>query len=108
MTVPGASRKVAAVEILHERETPQGWAYRVSVEPAGGQANKPPREHEVTLSWVDHDHLCGGRFAPSRVVEVVVRYVYEHPTAREVPDSFDVATARRWFPGMDGEILGML
>lgn len=95
---------MAAVQVLREEETDRGWSHRVAVEEDAG----PTREHTVTLSWADHDHLCGGRFAPSRVVEVIVRFVYEHPHARPVPEAFDVATARRWYPGLDAAVLGSL
>jgi hypothetical protein len=96
-----ASNNPAHIEVLTEEESGRGWAYRVSVDRGFGE----PREHAVTLSWADHEHWCGGRLPPSTVVRAVVRYLAEREDERPMPARFDAATARRWFPAIDRELL---
>lgn len=91
----------ACVEVMLEHETPRGWGYTVRLPgPDGG------REHEVTLSWADHDYWCGGTLAPSRVVaralETMLRVGL--PGGLTLPAKFDLATVRRWIRGFDSEL----
>lgn len=91
----------AGVEVMLEHETPRGWGYTVRLAgPAG------PREHEVTLSWADHDYWCGGAQPPSRVVERALETMLRVglPGGVELPAKFDLATVRRWIRGFDTEL----
>ncbi|MBL8761128.1 MAG: hypothetical protein JNL50_07480 [Phycisphaerae bacterium] len=92
--------RTSRVEIGHEAETPRGWRYEVHVTHADGTRS----EHWVTLAWVDHDHWCGGRLAPSRVVEMVLEYLLEKGTPVSFPAAFDAARARRWIPAIDQDL----
>lgn len=95
---------MAMIEVQTEEETGRGWRYGVRVEREGGRAST----HEVRLAWVDHEHWSGGRAAPSRVVEALLRFLVEREGSggREIPASFDAATVRRWYPDVDGVMGG--
>ncbi len=88
------------VSIGAETESGFGWRYDVTLAWADGSTS----EHVATLSWADHDHLCGGSAAPSRVMEAVIRYALERGR-RELPGRFDASTVRRWCPAMDSELV---
>lgn len=94
-----------SVEVKTEEEVGRGWRYVVGVV-RDGRAS----DHTVNLSWADHEHWCGGRCAPSRVIEALVRFVAEQEASggREIPASFDAATVRRWYPAADMEVAGRL
>jgi len=96
-----ASTKVAAIVVQTEQNAPRGWSYTVQVNHLDGTQTN----HVVTMAWADHEHWCGGRVAPSVVVEAVVAYVLDHraddSSATLLPASFDTARARRWFPQID-------
>jgi hypothetical protein len=98
----GMAQGTAQVRVESEEETPRGWRYRVTVEREGGAST----EHEVALAWVDHEHWCGGRVAPSTVVERLFGVLLER--GEEIPARFDAATARRWFRELDGELMRRL
>ncbi len=99
----------ARVEVLEERETSRGWSYRVVVVCGAGA----PSDHEVTLSWVDHNHWCGGTQAPSVTAERVLGALVaamadgmESGAMRDVrhgrlPERFDLSLARRMVPSID-------
>jgi hypothetical protein len=97
-------RSLAGIEIQSEQDSPFGWRYAVHVEHDDGRAT----DHTVTLAWVDHEHWCGGRLAPSRVIEAVVRYALDRPGAGELPARFDAARVRRWHPRIDEELAALL
>lgn len=85
------------IEVITEEESGPGWRYRIRITRDSG----PQTEHEVSLSWADHDHWSGGAAAPSKVVEAVVRYLIHRDHERPIPARFDAATVRRWWPDMD-------
>lgn len=87
----------AKIEVTTEQESDHGWSYEVAVERAGGGRT----EHRVTMAWVDCEHWAGGRFPPSRVVEALVGLLVEREGERPLPERFDAATARRWYPDLD-------
>jgi hypothetical protein len=91
---------VAKIEVITEEEAAQGWRYRVRLTRPDGRET----EHEVGLSWADHEYWSGGTAPPSRVVEAVVRYLVGRERERPIPARFDAATARRWWPAIDGEL----
>ena len=96
---------MASITIKTEEESPRGWVYLVEVARGPGS---PVSEHTVRLAWVDHEHWCGGRAAPSKVVEALVAYLVGREADRPLPESFDAATARRWHPGLDRDLPGLV
>lgn len=93
-----------AVHIHAEQETDRGWRYAVTLDRGNGQRT----DHDVTLSWADHEHWCGGQLPPSRVIEAVLRLLAGREGRDGVPATlparFDAATARRWWPALDREL----
>lgn len=89
------------VEVLDENETGMGWRFRVRITRDGGIAT----EHEVRLSWVDHDFWSGGASAPARVVQALMEYVIERGPVEAIPDRVDASTIRRRHPEVD-DVLG--
>lgn len=90
---------MADVDVQVEQEQGQGWRYQVALSRDGQKT-----EHTVRLAWVDHEHWCGGRVAPSKVVEALMAFLLRHEFEHEIPRSFDAATVRRWFPEVDQEL----
>jgi hypothetical protein len=88
---------VASIRVETEQETDQGWTYQVRIERDGRATT-----HTITLAWVDCEHWAGGRYPPSRVIEALVGLLVERESQRPIPDKFDAATARRWWPDLDG------
>lgn len=85
------------VEVLDERETGFGWEFRVRATAGEGVVG----EHEVRLSWVDHDYWSGGACPAARVVGAVVEYLYEVSNAEHIPARIDASTVRRRHPEID-------
>ena len=100
LSCPGVGAQVSKVDVHSEREVSRGWSYRVSVDHDDGSHS----EHEVRLAWVDHEHWCGGRLAPSRVVEVMFERILEATGLPPLPASFDLAKVRYWMPAIDQEL----
>ena len=92
---------MALIDVQDERETDKGWSYRVVVTRPSGETS----EHEVSLSWADHDYWSGGSVPPSRVVEALLRVLVEQPPEGGLPASFDAARARRWNHEIDDEVM---
>jgi len=107
---------VAQIDVRTETETAHGWRYDVAItrEPAGESAAPGPSvalratRHTVTLSWADHQFWSGGAQAPSRTIETVLAFLMDREEdpgdAFILPDRFDAATARRWFPSLDAHL----
>ena len=93
---------MAQIEIKTEQERGRGWDYLARVSREVGK----PTEHTIRLAWVDHEHWCGGRVAPSKVVESLLAFLLEREAQHAIPASFDAATVRRWFPDVDRELPG--
>lgn len=85
----------ATARVLEEREIPHGWAFRLTL----GRPGSEPTEHEMTLSWVDHDHWTGGGTPPSRLAERILSILASR--IETLPPRFDAARARRWVPEID-------
>jgi hypothetical protein len=81
-----------------EHETPRGWLYTFTV-----QTDSDARHIELTLSWVDHEHLVGGSIAPERVAEAVLVVALDF-FGRDLPARFDVASLRRRIDGFEQTI----
>lgn len=88
---------MASVEVITEIENGPGWDYRAAVVRDSGVRT----EHSVRLAWVDHEHWCGGRAAPSRVIEVLLGLMAEREREQPIPERFDASTARRLVPRLD-------
>jgi spore germination protein YaaH len=91
---------VPAIDVKAESEQCRGWSYLVEVRHDDGSVTS----HTVTLAWVDHDHWTGGRIAPSRTIEAVLKYVITNAPTQDLPATFDAARARRWIPQIDREL----
>ncbi|GJM18212.1 MAG: hypothetical protein DHS20C14_04250 [Phycisphaeraceae bacterium] len=94
------SRRVAAVEVGAETETARGWSYRVRVV----WMDDAESDHDVSLSWHDHDHWSGGTAPPERVIAAVVRAAGDALGREKLPARFDAASVRRWVPGLDERV----
>ena len=88
------------IDVRQEQETPRGWTYDVVL--TRGQA---ATEHQVTLSWADHDYWSGGSIPPSRVLEAVLAWLADEHPEFAWAGHFDASTVRRRFPEID-ETLG--
>jgi len=88
------------IRLGQETETGRGWHYSLDIAWPDGSASS----HQSTLSWADHDHLCGGTQAPSRVMEAVIRFALDNLKA-SLPGKFDTSTVRRWCPALDSELV---
>lgn len=86
------------VEIVREAEEGHGWRYGARVRWADGSI----AEHVVTLSWVDHDHLCGGVSPPSGVVKVALALAAGLLGPGRLPRRFDISQGRRLIEDFDG------
>jgi hypothetical protein len=95
---------MATVDVISEAECERGWQYQVRLERPSGDSS----DHTVRLDWAEHEHWCGGRCAPSRVVEVLLTLLLDREHEYEIPDRFDAATVRRWWPEVDQVMTGRL
>ncbi|UYV11886.1 MAG: hypothetical protein NCW75_11325 [Phycisphaera sp.] len=88
------------IEVGIETATSRGWLYEVTVTSRGTSTN-----HDISLSWHDHDYWCGGALAPSRLVErllaLLTRQLGKGAMPESLPQHFDCSTARRWLPDLD-------
>ena len=92
------------VEILSERELPNGLAFRASVGDEG-PARAAARLVEVRLHWADYNlWSVDGADPPERVAAAVVRFAASHGGVADLPDSFDAAALRRRHPDADSAI----
>ena len=78
-----------------EHETPRGWLYTFTLKDPAGD-----RHIELTLSWVDHEHMVGGSIAPEHVAEAVFQIAIEF-FGPDIPARFDVASLRRRIDGFE-------
>ncbi len=90
------------IDVQTETENPRAmcWDYTVVVEQDSGVTT----QHQIRLAWVDHEHWSGGRLPPSQVIQTVVEKLLAHGMDGALPERFDAARARRWFPGIDREL----
>jgi len=92
------------VTIFTESDTGRGWSYEVELVHPDGTAT----HHRVDLAWVDHDHWSGGRRSPSVVVQAILEWVLAQGDRRLLPARFDASTLRRWYPDLDGALVGLV
>jgi hypothetical protein len=97
-TDPAVNRNTPlSIVVDEERETDRGWSYLVTL----SWKARGTTEHEITLSWVDHDQLTGGLMSPSRLVERVAEVAATAMGVDELPARFDVSSMRRVIPGFE-------
>lgn len=87
-----------------EHETDRGWLYTFTMTGGDGAAS----HHELTLSWVDHEHLVGGSLSPSLVARASAELALAHFGAGELPARFDVSSLRRLVGGFDERVRSMI
>ena len=83
-----------SVVVDEELDTQRGWSYLLTL----SWKSRGTTEHEITLSWVDHDQLTGGTAAPSQLIERVATIVASAMGVDEMPTKFDVSSMRRSIP----------
>ncbi|MEX0877140.1 MAG: hypothetical protein WD114_06745 [Phycisphaerales bacterium] len=93
-----------AITIDGEHDTDRGWLYTLSVSGDDGVV----RDHELTMSWVDHEHLVGGAIPPNLVANASARIALEHFGLHELPARFDVANLRRLVDDFDERVRTMI
>jgi hypothetical protein len=93
---------IQGVSALTEREGFHGWRFDMSLPGEAG------RTVTLALSWVDYEYWSHGAASPCRVAEAVVRSILEVDPARELPESFDASTARRWVRDLDRRVRDQL
>jgi hypothetical protein len=94
-TDPSLNRNAPlSIVVDEEHETDRGWSYIVTL----SWKSRGTTEHEITLSWVDHDQLSGGMMAPSRLVERVAEVAATAMGVDDLPSRFDVSSMRRAIP----------
>ena len=93
----GQSTNTAAplsIVIDEERDTDRGWSYLITL----SWKSRGTTEHQVSLSWVDHDQLTGGSLPPSQLVERVITIAASAMGVDDLPAKFDVSSMRRAIP----------
>ena len=93
----GQSTNTAAplsIVIDEERDTDRGWSYLITL----SWKSRGTTEHQVSLSWVDHDQLTGGSLPPSQLVERVITIAASAMGVDDLPTKFDVSSMRRAIP----------
>lgn len=90
------------VSALTEREDFRAWRFDMALP---GEA---ARTVTLVLSWVDYEYWSHGAASPSRVAEAVVRSLLDAEPSRELPETFDASTARRWVRDLDQRVRELL
>ncbi len=96
----------ANIQIDGEHETANGWLYTLSIE--WGDESESPTDHEITMAWVDHEHLAGGTISPSVVIEAVAKIAVDHFGRAHMPARFDLSNLRRRIEGFDSILKSVL
>ncbi len=94
----------ARISIDGEHETDRGWLYTLTLTSPAGVAS----HHELTLSWVDHEHLVSGLVSPSRVAKAAARLALGHFGAHGLPPRVDLSSLRRLIDGFDDRVRSMI
>lgn len=76
------------VHIEGEHETPNGWLYTFQIE----WADASTTDHELTLAWVDHEHLVGGGVSPSVIAKSAAKIAAAYFGSDRMPARCDVST----------------
>ena len=81
-----------------EHEIANGWLYTFSVGNGDDRTH-----HELTLSWVDHEHLVGGAIAPERVAAAAFALAMGQ-FGESLPERVDVSSLRRKIESFDERV----
>lgn len=81
-----------------EHETRNGWLYTFTLNQGAA-----PSHHELTLSWVDHEHLVGGAIAPEHLAKAIIGLAIEF-YGEALPSKFDAASLRRRLDDFDERV----
>lgn len=93
----------AVVQIDGEHETQTGWLYTFSVQWADGSSS----DHEMTISWVDHEHLVGGGVSPSVLAHRAATQAANHLGKGGLPARCDVSSLSRMIENFDALVREM-
>ncbi|MGV6815434.1 MAG: hypothetical protein ACWA5W_10580 [Phycisphaerales bacterium] len=88
------------IRIDGEHETANGWLYTLSLRWGDGNW----RDHELTMAWVDHEHLVGGTVSPSEVAGRALVLACEYFGEGQVPAKCDVSSLRRVIEDFDQRV----
>lgn len=88
------------IRIDGEHETANGWLYTLSIR----WGDEPWRDYELTMAWVDHEHLVGGMVSPSEVALRALGLACDHFGERKMPARCDVSSLRRVIEDFDQRV----
>lgn len=91
---------VASIQIDGEHETATGWLYTMSITWADGSVS----DHELTMAWVDHEHLVGGAVSPSVIAKRAAGFAGAFFGKENMPSRCDVSSLRRLIEGFDEQV----
>ena len=63
-------------------------------------------DHELTMAWVDHEHLVGGSISPSVIAKTAARMAADHFGQGDMPARCDIANLRRRIADFDLAVRG--
>lgn len=92
--------KLPSITIDGEHETNRGWLYTFTTNWRDGSSS----DHEITLSWVDHEHLVGGTISPSVIAQAVAEIMLEEFNQKNMPIKSDVSSLSRLIPNFEQRI----
>ncbi len=91
------------IRVDGEHDTQTGWLFTMTVIWEGDGA-AIERDHELTMAWVDHEHLVGGAKSPSLVAMRAMELACDRFGRDELPARCDVSSLRRLILGFDQAI----
>lgn len=65
-------------------------------------------DHELTMAWVDHEHLVNGAISPSVIAKAAAKLAADHFGREEMPARCDVSNLRRRISGFDSVLKQMI
>jgi len=88
------------IELDGEHEISNGWLYTFTIAWDAGARS----DHELTLAWVDHEHLVGGAISPSVLARRAMGLAVTRLGQDGLPARCDVSSLRRLIRGFDEQI----
>lgn len=92
------------VQVDGEHETQTGWLYTLTITWEDGGSS----DHELSMAWVDHEHLVGGAVSPSVVAKSAARLAAAYFGVEKMPERCDISSLRRVISGFDDSIKGVV
>ena len=92
-----------SIQIDGEHETATGWLYTLTANWANGTSS----DHELTMAWVDHEHLVNGAISPSVIAKGAAQLAVEYFGREQMPARCDISNLRRQIPGFEQAIKGV-